>query len=348
MTSRPLKVLFAQTAPCIRNYKTARALIARGHQVSLAYTLMPLSQMYQGLSDEIYHECIKINGRRDLWDLTAHYDLVHCHNEPDWLTVSALAGDAPVVHDTHDLISLREREDKNVAFFEGLANRSAQGRVYTTPYQEQAAREIYGVKGPSLVFYNYTSASDLPQRLLPKLSANDGQIHIVYEGSIGGTLHRDFINVFVGLAQRGIQVHIYPARFKPEFVEQFSPYPRIHYNQPVSPQTIMQEMSQFDVGIIPFNLEKGDKGFLDSTIANKLFEYLAAGLPVLTSPLQSYVDYFADHQVGSVFHGLDDLLQKLPGLIDLARSHDLTAYAKTYEGEVEKLESLYYQVIDAS
>jgi len=98
LLSHPLDILFVQDSPCIRNYKMATALRSRGHSVSLAYTIKRLSESYSGLSDETYDECIQLTSYRNLWEISKNYDLVHCHNEPDNLTVAALAGDAPVIH----------------------------------------------------------------------------------------------------------------------------------------------------------------------------------------------------------------------------------------------------------
>jgi glycosyltransferase involved in cell wall biosynthesis len=343
--SSPLNILFVQDAPCIRNYKMATALRGRGHRVTLGYTRGRLSQVYPGLSDDVYTQCIHIQNLRQLWDISNEYQLVHCHNEPDTLSVSALAGDAPVIHDTHDLISLRANGDANLTFFEGVANRGAHGRVYTTPYQQEEARNLYGADGPSLVLYNYVSQADLPKRFLPKLSADDGRVHIVYEGGMGGPAHRDFIQLFLDLAGRGIQVHMYPARFDQRLADFFASVPNTHYQAPVSPHEIMEVMTQYDVGIIPFNLEKGNKRFLDSTIANKLFEYLAAGLPVVASPLRSYTDYFAQTPVGRTFQNADDLVAGLPELLKLSRDRDLRTYARTYEDEIGRLEAFYQQII---
>jgi len=341
ISEKPLNILFVQEAPCIRNYKMATALRSRGHRISLAYTKARLSQMYKGLSDDVYDENVHISNFRQLWDLSRHYDIVHCHNEPDVLTVAALAGDAPVIHDTHDLISLRANGDLNLAYFEGVANRGATGRVYTTPYQMEEAQKLYGVNGPSLVFYNYVSESDLATSLLPKRSTEDGKVHIVYEGGIGGNGHRDFFSLFVELAKLGNHIHIYPTFYDTEIARYFSEFPNIHYNNPLSPKHIIEAMSQFDFGIIPFNLEKGNKRFLDSTIANKLFEYLAAGLPVLASPLRSYIDYFSKNPVGITFQDEKDIIENIPRLKKIAESTDFSRQVFTYEKQVAELEHFY-------
>ncbi|QLA16084.1 glycosyltransferase family protein [Desulfolutivibrio sulfoxidireducens] len=344
--TRPLRVLFVQRSPCIRNYKMAQALGARGHTIVLAYTTELLSERYPGLSDDVYAQSVRIQGNQDLWRLSAGFDLVHCHNEPDVLSVAALAGDAPVIHDTHDLISLRDHTDPNVAFFEGIANRGAHGRIYTTPYQRREAELLYDVQGPSLVFYNYASAQDLPQRFHPKLSAQDGGLHFVYEGGISLSRHRDFNSIFIEIAARGAHVHIYPARFNEDLEVFFSRNPRIHYNRPVSPTRIMEEMTRFDIGIIPWNLEKGNKRFLDSTIANKLFEYLAAGLPVATANIQSYVEYFAANPVGVTFDTVEQLFaQGLPELSRMAKEVDFSKQVYTFEGEIDRVEEFYRMVL---
>jgi tetratricopeptide (TPR) repeat protein len=345
--TNPLDILFVQEAPCIRNYKTAKALRERGHRVSLAYTKAKLSQVYPALSDDVYTECIHLGeGARQLWDISSRYDIIHCHNEPDTLSVAAMAGDAPVVHDTHDLISLREQGNGSAAWFEGVANRGADGRVYSTPYQRDEAARMYGAAEPSLVFYNYASRDDVPATCLPKLSALDGRVHIVYEGGVGGTPHRDFGQLFCELAGRGFCVHVYPTFAADQVREAFSSQANIEVHPTASPREIIREMTQYDFGIIPFNLEKGNKRFLDSTIANKLFEYLAASLPVIASPLQSYVDYFRQNPVGVTCRTAGEIEAALPQLREIAARTDFGQQLFTYEGEVDRMVGFYRDVIE--
>ena len=120
-----LNILFVQNSPCIRNYKMAKALRSKGHRVSLAYTDKPLSRMYPGLSDDAYDDSIQLSSYRHLWDISGRFDLIHSHNEPDTLTVAALACNAPVIHDTHDLISLRNHDNSMLSYYEGVANHGA-------------------------------------------------------------------------------------------------------------------------------------------------------------------------------------------------------------------------------
>jgi len=341
-----LNILFLQNSPCIRNYKYATALRKKGHNVSLAYTDIKLSQRYKNLDDDTYVENIKIESYPKLWDISKNYDIIHSHNEPDLYTVAALGGDVPVVHDTHDLISLRD-SDPNLKYFEGLANRASHGRIYSTPYQRDEAKSLYGVKGDSLVFYNYASEEHLPKKFLPKLSQKDGKIHFVYEGGIYVTngRHRDFGDQFVELAKRGICVHIYPDNFFQDVAEYFAPYENVYYNHPIPPHELIETMTQFDFGIIPWNLVKGNVRFLASTIANKLFEYMAAGLPVATANITSYINYFKENPTGVTFESIDDLIKKLPKLQEIKAKVDFSKEVYTYEGEIDKVVEFYKQII---
>ncbi|MFH1137842.1 MAG: methyltransferase domain-containing protein [Pseudomonadota bacterium] len=347
MDGKPFNILFVQEFPCIRNYKMANALRSRGHGVTLGYTKARLSQVYKGMSDNVYTANIKLKDFKSLWEIAPRFDLVHCHNEPDILTVAALASGVPVIHDTHDLISLRAGGDPSLAFLEGVANRGAHGRIYTTPYQMEEAQTLYGIKGPSLVFFNYAAKSDLPRRKLPKLSSLDDRIHMVYEGGLG-TQHRNFLDIFQGLSHQGVHVHIHPTRHDPELAAHLANFPLVHYNQPSSPREVIEIMTQYDIGLIPFNLEQGNKRFLDSTIANKLFEYLAAGLPVLASKLKSYLAYFEKNPVGMTFETVDDIVAALPHLKGLIDRVDFSKQIFTFEDEIQKIEDFYLEVLSAA
>ena len=341
-----LNILFIQQYAGIRCYKYAKALQKKGHKVTLLYGNAKPSEFYKNLSDDVFEECIKMNNVKELWQYVDNYDIIHCHNEPDFFTVSALVCDKPVIHDTADLISLRDVENPNTAFFEALANRGASGRVYSTPYQQAEADALYSPTTKSLVFYNYISEDDAPKRFLDKLSLVDNNIHIVYQGSISLYKHRNFVDIFTAIAINNIHIHIYPSRLDEELKNFFSKFQNIHYYNPLSPTEIMTEMTKYDIGIIPWNLELGQKRFLDTTIANKLYEYLAAGLPVLTSSVKSYEDYFEKNRVGLTFEKIEEIPAKINRLLKIKETTDLKNYATTYESKIYLLEEFYFNLIE--
>lgn len=113
-----MKILFLQEQPCIRSLKYAIGLKARQNDVKLyfGYRGSTLSEFY-GYGNEFFDVWHKVNGDLERGiDLIVHRvkpDLIHCHNAPDALTVASiniLKDDIPIIHDVHDLLSLRKTE----------------------------------------------------------------------------------------------------------------------------------------------------------------------------------------------------------------------------------------------
>ena len=311
---RKLNILFVQDVPCIRNYKMASALRSYGHSVSLAYMNATLSQIYPGLSDDTYNHCFQFSNIQQLWRIMKDFDAIHCHNEPDALTIAAMAGGGIVIHDTHDLLSFRPPENTDISVNEGIANRGSAGRIYSTPAQMQAAHQMYGTNtDKSVVIYNYALEADIPAEPMAK---HDDGVHIVYEGSIG-TGHRDYRELFSRLATAGLHVHIYPNRHNTDYEKLCADPPCLHYHQPISPQAIIGEMSQYDYGIVPFNITPENKPFLDTCIANKLFEYLAAGLPVISCDTKGLREFVEREKVGMVYETAADIIANVDTLKDI-------------------------------
>ena len=111
-----MRVLFLQRQPCIRTLKYAAAIHGGGEDVTLgfAYQGRTLTEWY-GSGDELFDGWWRLPPR-DPADAIARAvedfrpDLIHSHNLPDLLTALALevvGGDVPVVHDVHDMQSLR-------------------------------------------------------------------------------------------------------------------------------------------------------------------------------------------------------------------------------------------------
>ncbi len=340
-----LNILFVQDAPCIRNYKMATALRSKGHQVTLAYERARLSQMYKDLKDDTYSSCIQLKNHRQLWDLSKQFDLIHCHNEPDHLTVAALAGDAPVVHDTHDLISLRHADNKMLRFFEGIANRGASGRVYVSEYQKKMAHSLYDINlSTSIVIPNFVLKKMIPSGTRKKISLGEKGIHIVYEGglSLDPKSHRYYWPLFKKLADRKLNVHIYPSFHSQQFETICKDNEFVHYHHPVSPEKIVYEMSQYDYGIIPFIITKENKRHLESAMPNKLFEYLAAGIPVISRNLYSLRTFFEKFQPGILYDSVDDIIKGIK-----STNHGVpVGIPMIFEEEIEKVEQLYHAILD--
>ena len=116
-----MRVLFLQQQPCVRALKYAVGLrtIRPAWRLAFAYQGKTLSQWY-GSGDELFERWWNLGEEpeRELPAVLSEFrpDVIHSHNLPDSLTVLANAlgnGRVPVVHDVHDLWTLRTTPYEN-------------------------------------------------------------------------------------------------------------------------------------------------------------------------------------------------------------------------------------------
>jgi len=330
----------------------ARALKAKGFNVDLAYTISTASRIYSGLSDDVYARCIKVGSEEELKELAGNYDLVHSHNEPDNLTVALLPVRVPVIHDSHDMISLRPNSDKKaqkkVELLEDAAHRRAAGRVYVSDYMLKVAVERYNVDPQkSIIFENYVDERDIPASLPPH-TAKEGT-HIVYQGSLSirGT-HRDFSAIFSSLTATGIHLHVYPTANRVKFSNLLQKSPYLHLHKPVSPLNIIEEIAQYDFGIIPFKITPQNRAFLNQSMPNKLFEYLAAGLPVIAPRLYSLEKFISSTNAGIIYDDPAEIPARIEELITIKNTANVRRFARTYQEEIMRLIDFYYLIASST
>ena len=105
-----MRVLFLQQQPCVRAMKYAVGLAGQV-ELGFAYRGRTLSELY-GAGDELFEAWYPLGDdpAAALPEIVEAFapDVIHSHNLPDELTVLALdSTDVPVIHDVHDMQSLR-------------------------------------------------------------------------------------------------------------------------------------------------------------------------------------------------------------------------------------------------
>jgi len=294
------KILMVQESPCIRNVKTALMLKEKGHQVDGAVTVSKAADRLNLKQHKPYYNEYKIDSYPDLVELGKEYDIVHVHNGPDRLGALAFATGKPVVWDCHDLVSSLEIEDPrgNDLILEVSLYKGADGVVFASPGFADYCATTYGsTKAQPLVSYN------LPSRYMlygKKKKLGEDYIHIVYAGSLSDKPgnHRNFLDEFKELLSLfpNVKLHIYPAvspvtkkdgigtKMEKHSLQSYADLEkdfggRVAFYDPVSPFDLISELSQYDYGWMPF---KSQGKFTELFIPNKLYEYTAAGLAIIT------------------------------------------------------------------
>ena len=358
-----MRVLFLQRQPCIRTLKYAIGLRQAGPDIGLAFACQgaTLSGWY-GAGDELFDRWWQLEGdpvgdlRRVLDDFRP--DLVHSHNLPDGLTVAALEaadGRIPVIHDSHDMQSLRQTpyedgfpELDDPLALERLAVEGSAALVTVSSEMLEEIRARYRPPDRSLVFANYAAGRDLPD-VLPPPRRRTGPWRVVYQGTLstnGG--HYDLRDHFVALTASGVTLDVYPSRPSPDYVALAESTPGMACHEPLEPSKLLQELPAYDFGWAGFNAAL-NAAHLDTVLPNKLFEYLGCGLPILTLPHKALHRFVEAHGVGLVLASVDDL-PTLLSATDVAALRTRVAELRpqlTIEANIAKLLELYDELTTA-
>ena len=115
-----------------------------------------------------------------------------------------------------------------------------------------------------------------------------------------GTIHGDRFDVdlIAGIARAfasGSIVLVGPDHLRADEKEKLAPFKNIHITGPVSYNQIPQSMAQFDVCIVPHV----ETAFTNSLNPLKLWEYLAAGRPIVSTNVAGFRDYPALCRIAS-------------------------------------------------
>ena len=116
------------------------------------------------------------------------------------------------------------------------------------------------------------------------------------------------------MLELGLHLHVNPITREPavwEYCGYLSKkYDNFHVYLKGGMKDIMERLSQCDFGLLPEPL-KIEQGFLDIMLPNKLFDYLACGLPVASINGIVINNYLKEQQAGFTFENSMDLYDKL-------------------------------------
>ena len=358
-----MDLLFVQEQPCIRALKYAEGLceIWPGIRIYFAYRGKTLTELY-GHGDECFASWFPLGDdpAAVLRKITSQHGikLIHSHNAPDTLTnlcIKLFRGVIPVVHDIHDLMSVRqtvyedglERTEDSSIWQQGerqaIENSDAVIAV-SDEILDITRRKGYRLPPITCVYPNY-----IPRRFIPKMllethqDSLDRPIRIVYEGFVSSNgSHYDLRQIFRSLAKEGIEVHIYPSRDNPDYGTFADPLPNIVYHQSLPPEKLFKEITQYDFGWAGFN-NTFNTAHLDTVLPNKAFEYIACGLPVISFPHAALKRFLVTQRLGLV-------IETVSGLADRLRSRDMAAIRRnvirrrwdfTVEENIESIVGIY-------
>jgi glycosyltransferase involved in cell wall biosynthesis len=263
------------------------------------------------------------------------YKLIHVNNVPDFLVFSAilpkLAG-ARVIHDIHDIVpeffAFKFKADPTGSLFklmvlvEKLSLSFADHVIVSNHIWQERVNQRSARKCKTTVIINYPDYARFGRKG-PRQEGNGG-LTMLYPGTLNYQQGVDVaIKAFALVKDEipGAEFVIYgdgsERRSLEDLVAQLGLTGRVVFKGLVSSEEIAAAMENADLGIEP----KRDGLFAGEALSMKIFEFMAAEVPVIASNTKVHRYYFNDSVVRFFSAGDEkDLAQKM---LELGRSESL-------------------------
>lgn len=342
-----MKVLHVSEHCCSRVVKEGEALKKAGVECAYMQQRLTNPDFQPMLSPSYFYTCPEqladqVVSLRDI-------DIIHVHNEPDWMAhiCKQARPDIPVVFDAHDLFSVRlgiRTPDEELAF------NKADAFIYPSKGYLEFSLDFHKDKQihkrPNVVVYSCVNDNFIITDPLPRLDS------IVYEGGLrvpepeNGIpeehkyhKYRDYRRMFWWLGSKGLPVVVFCAN--PDVVEVYM-RTGAFVLPPMEYTVFMEQLSRFSWGIAGGPIHHPQ---WETAMPHKLFEYLAAGVPVLTFFAKEVQEFVKEHGVGVV---LDDWRQ-IPDVYQEHEKYRKVVLEKrhlfTMENEVDKILKIYQELV---
>lgn len=290
-------------AACSRCMKESIMLRNAGHRLFLFTYSKP---QIENIPDVFHH--VAMYDRPELLAVLLKdldfIDIVHVHNEPSWMVNVAKGAGYKVVLDAHDLNIVRYGWDraKELGGEDILAIGSCDGLIvpcykYIDIIQEEATLVI-----PRMELLSYANEEDFTE--------NENDLKgIVYQGSIYKPVqnhplpYRLYHEVAKKIISMEIDFHIYPGMGYERYMEYYKSIGCKTYK--ALPQAkLIKELGRHSWGFVGSPIKHRQ---WDNTFSNKLFDYIAAGIPSIIYQAEATEKRFRLRGVGAVIDDLEDI-----------------------------------------
>lgn len=283
-------------------------------------------------------------------------DIFHCHNEPSWfVTLVKELCDVPVVLDIHDsfLTRVAKEEQDRVYEEEGkeLVRITAEERnnfqladALVFPGQRFAdlVRSEFNLTQPYIILPSY-----LPRRLY-RYNIQDWLGGLVYEGKVQlsteqrhsyGFRYCNYLDFAKKCREIGMDFHMYSGRTDEPFMQAYKDYAILH--EPRHFQELVRDIARHDWGLLGNIVPTSE---WDVAFPNKLFEYVAAGVPVVAINAKESEDFVEREGIGISVKSIEELASRWSEHTNI-RKNLLKKRAKySMDNNIHQLEELYRNV----
>lgn len=353
---RPLNIVMVSSHACIRVHKMAIPLIERGHNVHLiAFKMSTYWEHYKTFT--LCCDTEQMIEAMRLYAASGKVDVFHCHNEPSWF-VTALKEftDIPVLLDVHDSYLARstteeadaERSKGGVHIRETTEERNnfqlADGLVFPGDDFRRLVSGEFKLDQPALTLPSY-----VPKRFY-NYTGRDWHGGLVYEGKVNlpeenkgshtGFRYCDYTDVATRTAAIGMDFHLYAGRADEKFCKHYGDHAFIH--KPLLYEELLTSVSRHDWGLVGNSIATREWAV---AMPNKLFEYIAASVPVVAMNASDCSKFVEQTGLGITVSGPEELGERWAEHRACRARLIKQRQEWTMNAHIHKLEEFYHQFV---
>lgn len=330
----------------------ALPLIERGHEVHLVakkHTLF--AEQYKSfLHYSNIDQCLE-SIRLHIRDA----DVFHVHNEPSWFVYAIKElTDKPVILDAHDSYLTRSTPEEQIAALDAgephvrvTAEERAAFQIAdavnfaSEPMKEQVASE-FRLDCPMTVLPSFVPKSLYRYHFKEWMGGvlYEGRVTIPkeHEGKSNGTgaYYCDYLDFARQTHERGMDFHLYGAREDAAFKNLYEPLAFVHKGYAYA--DLLDQISRHDWGLVGNTVPSPQ---WQVAMPNKMFDYLAAGVPSVCINAQAASEAAQEHGFGMTVGSVDELAERWREHRDCRKRVFKARQAFAMENHIHKIEELY-------
>lgn len=350
---------------CIRAQKQVEGLLDQtNYQITIITNAKRYSHFFTEkikkntkiLSFDFHHHILSRFRFRSFLRKNVHgVDLIHCHNEPNYHVVDAIyvfSEKIPIVYDIHDFTSMRNgKKDK----LEEFAYKNSDAIIHVSEQFIEYGIIKYGVRNCHVVM----SLPSKQFRLGLKKKKPKAPYHFVYQGGIidagferkNSFFYRHYWPIFKEILAEGHFVHLYPNAPKerlPNYQLLAKENKKFIIHKKLSYKQLLKNINKYDFGIVGFNfadnIENEKRLYLNAALGNKIFDYLFAGIPVVTINADTMADFTLNNKCGFV-KNKDKTWTETVTETNINVDFNYITNKYCMENQADKIKSIYHQLI---
>jgi transcription elongation factor Elf1 len=340
----------------------ALPLIERGHRVHIIAHKIPSFYAHY-FTFTLCNDLSQMAEAIRLHVNSGQFDVIHCHNEPSYFVtmVKEITDDIPVILDIHDSYLARSTADEAAAEYEKgrfgqhirvtVEERNnfqlADALVFPGDHFRQVVTSEFKLEQPALTLPSY-----VPERFYV-YACGDWHGGLVYEGKVNlpdetktggqtGFAYCDYTDLAKGMHAAGIDFHLYSGRADEKLKQHYQDMAFVH--EPAVYEELMPKISRHDWGLVG-NVTKTREW--EVAMPNKLFEYMAAGVPIVAMNAAHCAELVLEHGIGIVVSGPEELAERWAEHRTIRSQLIKRRKAFSMNAHIHKLETFYRSLTNA-